>query len=629
MLIGKFDYIIGNPPWINWESLPEFYRNSTKQLWEDYGLLQKTKGGGLGKVKRDLATLFTVRCFSQYIKEDGTLSFIVPFNVLKSQGGAGFRNYLTNKTEVTRIHELSELYPFEGATNRTGLLAIRHGKTKFPIPCLMWSNPNKNTIDMEEELTNIYKITKQYDMILSPVIQGSPTSPLMIISENTFESMKKIVKPSEYSSNEGVNTALSGVYWVDIISEQPNGLMIKNTEKTGLKKKVSVITEVIEPNFVYPLIRGRDVQKWYAKPTGYIVLPHNPTTGKPLREDEMKLKFPKTYTFFLNFRQKLRERSIHKLWGKKNPFYAAYNTGDYTFNEFKVAYKDISGKISAKGEFGGAAVITSFKDKYLDDKLVIPDNTLMFINCRNIDEAHYLASILNSLLVRFIATSSTILHLRGHIMKYIGIEQFAPNKTTHQLLSSLSKNAHELCKKYYEDNDLTAQNELNKVEGEIDKAVATIYDISDEELEEIKRTMNLLKEGEIEEEEEEGKDIILLKNKDIETKIEPLFIQENESKELTVNISNNTDATIEKLKTEVYLKKELLNSQEIRKIDSYSSVSYTLKVSKLKRGEHELTVILDVNGSKTEEKKMLFVGAEKKSKKLISPLDKEIKRLIK
>ena len=34
---APFDFIAGNPPWVNWESLAEEYRNATKQLWADYG----------------------------------------------------------------------------------------------------------------------------------------------------------------------------------------------------------------------------------------------------------------------------------------------------------------------------------------------------------------------------------------------------------------------------------------------------------------------------------------------------------------------------------------------------------------------------------------------------------------
>lgn len=27
---GRFDYVVGNPPWVNWESLPGDYRQETK-----------------------------------------------------------------------------------------------------------------------------------------------------------------------------------------------------------------------------------------------------------------------------------------------------------------------------------------------------------------------------------------------------------------------------------------------------------------------------------------------------------------------------------------------------------------------------------------------------------------------
>ncbi|MCS7009563.1 MAG: N-6 DNA methylase, partial [Chthoniobacterales bacterium] len=52
VLKGKFDFVVGNPPWINWENLPESYRNVSRQLWEKYGLAKMSGGVALGKVKR-------------------------------------------------------------------------------------------------------------------------------------------------------------------------------------------------------------------------------------------------------------------------------------------------------------------------------------------------------------------------------------------------------------------------------------------------------------------------------------------------------------------------------------------------------------------------------------------------
>ena len=33
----RFDFVVGNPPWVNWESLADEYRAETKRLWRDYG----------------------------------------------------------------------------------------------------------------------------------------------------------------------------------------------------------------------------------------------------------------------------------------------------------------------------------------------------------------------------------------------------------------------------------------------------------------------------------------------------------------------------------------------------------------------------------------------------------------
>jgi len=77
LLMGKFDFVVKNPPWINWESLPEHYREETKKLWDYYRLLERTKGIGLGKVKRDMAMLFTARCIDRFLKKGGKFSFLI------------------------------------------------------------------------------------------------------------------------------------------------------------------------------------------------------------------------------------------------------------------------------------------------------------------------------------------------------------------------------------------------------------------------------------------------------------------------------------------------------------------------------------------------------------------------
>ena len=49
LFIGKVDYVAGNPPWVNWEHLPEGYRDDMKPLWQTYGLF--TLSGSEGRPK--------------------------------------------------------------------------------------------------------------------------------------------------------------------------------------------------------------------------------------------------------------------------------------------------------------------------------------------------------------------------------------------------------------------------------------------------------------------------------------------------------------------------------------------------------------------------------------------------
>ena len=66
------------------------------------------------------------------------------------------------------------------------------------------------------------------------------------------------------------------------------------------------------------------------------------------------------------------------------------------------------------------------------------------------------------------------------------LPQFNSKSLFHQRLSSLSKKAHALAKRYYEQKDLEAREELKEVEGKVDKAIAGLYGITDEELEEVR-----------------------------------------------------------------------------------------------------------------------------------------------
>jgi len=325
----------------------------------------------------------------------------------------------------------------------------------------------------------------------------------MQITKKAYEGIKKAIGSSPwYEAHEGVKTALNQVYWIQVLSEQPDGLLITNPPLSGQKKKVKQVKQVIEKDLVYPLIRGRDIKKWYVgREYGLVVVPHNFQDGKPLSENEMKVKYPKTYQYFLNFREQLKKRAIKPFLGNKpkTPFYRVDNIGRYTFSLYKVVWKAIAGAITGKFTEFATAVLTPI------GKPIIPDAGLMLLPTRNLEEAHYISAVLNSSVIN-LAIASYSYELGGytHITQYIKIPKFDSENLLHQKLSQLSQKAHEIAKKVYEENREDLKEDLKKIEEEIDKTVAKLYGITDEELKEIRKCLMILKEGEIPEEEEEN-----------------------------------------------------------------------------------------------------------------------------
>jgi hypothetical protein len=64
---------------------------------------------------------------------------------------------------------------------------------------------------------------------------------------------------------------------------------------------------------------------------------------------------------------------------------------------YKVVWKEVSARMKAGGFH--VAMIGPLKDKYLGEKPVVPDHTVVLIPVESEDEAYYLAGILNSTMI--------------------------------------------------------------------------------------------------------------------------------------------------------------------------------------------------------------------------------------
>ncbi|MEM4889023.1 MAG: class I SAM-dependent DNA methyltransferase, partial [Thermosphaera sp.] len=535
MLRGKFDYVVGNPPWVRWEELPESYREITRDLWETYGILGKGAG-----FKRDLAMLFLARCFDLYLKPGGKLAFLMPFTVFKTQAGSGFRKFLATKTKIHVVHDLVTTYPFEGAVNRTSAIVVEKvcddlrncpDSTKLvnenrKIKHVIWVSEKAVPTDMQ--LEEVLKTTKRCGAVMTPLVERDPSSPWMQISEKVLPYIRKLIGKSQYEAHAGVLSGLDQVYYVKIKGRRPDGkLVIMNPPETGQKKKVEQIDAVVEPDLVYPLIRGRDVMKWFVEYRDrYIVLPHDSWTGKPLTITELKQKYPDTYGYLYKFKEELKSRSIKPFLSLRNAirkaksglerqqalnkleenFYIVDNIGPYTFAPYKVVWKRIAGAITGKAVSFECAVVEPMSIKLSSGEVVsgpkpiVPDDSIILLDFDKPDEAYYVCGVLNSIIVRTIIASYTYeLRQETHILEYVNVPKYNPNNPIHNQISQLSRRAHEIARCIYSEDKpqycsqiQEPEKELERVENEIDKLVANLYDIPMDVLNEIKAFLKTL-----------------------------------------------------------------------------------------------------------------------------------------
>jgi len=522
LFAGKFDYVIGNPPWVLWDNLPEHYRDSTKTLWHRYGLftlkgMAARHGGG----KKDISILFTYACLDKYLKEDGIFGFLITQAVFKTKGaGEGFRKFRVKNVplKVRNVHDFVAVKPFEGANNRTAAIFFEKGeKTEYPIPYVLWRA--KAVVDQTDSLNEALMKTERIRMLAKPSDERNPLSPWLTLPERALDAVQKAKGKNHYRCYLGINTGgANAVYWFEIIDiegeketsiEVPLHLrrffnekvkklrliFVENITK-GMKKKVKSIKTVLEDFFIYPMIKTQHIGKWKVDGYIYTLQVQDPVRRIGYDERWLKINFPRTYSHLKRFEKLLLNRSAFKKYmnGRRAPFYTMYNIGKYTYAPYKVVWNRMGKQMTA-------CVVKEVNDRFLGEKLVLPDNVLSFIPTNNESEAHYICAILNSfvvdLVLRSIAGGTKSFGTPKMIEDVIKIPEYDAKNKIHAKLSALSKKAHQLAS---ENNTY----ELSKVEEEIDKTVAELYGITDEEIKEIKKTLKIL-EGEKGKEEEMNK----------------------------------------------------------------------------------------------------------------------------
>ncbi len=506
LFLEPFDYVVGNPPWINWESLPQAYRDRSAPLWREYGLfVHSGMDTILGKGKKDLSTLMTYAVADRYLKPGGKLAFVITQSVWKTSGaGQGFRRFRLGQNgpdlRVLHVDDLSRLQVFEGASTRTSVFVLRKGEpTRYPVPYTLWQKTERGRgLDYDSTLEEVLAQTRRLQLVAAPVDPADPTSAWLTARPRVLSAVQKVLGRSAYEAHAGVTTWANSVYWLEKVAERPDGLWVVHNLTEGAKREVEPVTVEIEPDLLYPLVRGRDVRRWFARPSAYLLMTQDPRERRGLDPRYLQSRYPKTWAYLQRFETALRARSgFRRYFTRKQgrevvetgPFYSIFNVGEYTFAPWKVVWREQAAwfTVAVVGPQG--------------EKCVVPDHKLMLVDCRDEREAYYLAGVLNSAPVTFAVWAYSIsIQQTTHVLGRISVPRFDPQNPVHAELAALSEEAHRVAPAAYE-GDPAARQRLQEIEARIDDLAAGLWGLTPAERRALRADLEELRgeEGEAEE----------------------------------------------------------------------------------------------------------------------------------
>lgn len=461
------DVVIGNPPWVNWEYMPEEYRRGSQHLWLDYNLFS-AKGRDLSFSKEDISVLITYIVIDKLLKNEGILAFVIRQGVFKSaQNGVGFRSFKLKDEcgiKVLRADDLSKIRVFDNATNSTALVYLKKGKeTCYPVPYVLWEKRGdlkKLSFNGYSELREVKSQMTLVRQKAKPAVEDDVTSIWLTADENELESMNKVLGKNEYKARTGVFTGgANAVYWLKVNKKDGDKVEISNIVERA-KRKAEKITRIIEPDYIFPMLKGSNVRKWNISYDTYLLCPHTAETKMwPVAQTILNEEVPETFKYLMHFKEDLDGRKGFAGWEKviqKQEFQAILRIGEYTFSKYKVIWKYIASEFVC-------AVISNVEDEFLGNKMILPNEKIMYVSFDEEDEAYYLCGILSSTLVaNCVKSYMNPTSISAHVLDKLYIPTFDRNNNDHVAIAQECKKGHGQC-------------DISEYIKRIDKIVARIY----------------------------------------------------------------------------------------------------------------------------------------------------------
>ena len=422
-----FDCIIGNPPYIQLQSLHE----DTKR-YEQLGYDSYDRNGDIYCLFIELATKLG--------KKNGYISYITSNKWLKAGYGSKIRKYLLENVNPIYLMDLGpNVFQKQKVQIDTCIISIINNKNYSGTTALKdYSYEEGKELSYDDAINNTFTKEDIWN------IKDEDVAKLL----DKIRNKGTILDKWNVQINKGIMSGYNDAYYIDT-----------DTYKKFINSSPSLI------DYIKPLFRGRNIEKYYTNQqynTYMIVI------NSSFNLDA----FPILKEHLENHRENLEKRAQFKR-GDHN-WYAIDNCPSddliMKFNNKKIIYSNI-------------ATIPSFS---LDDSCSVSNDKTFIMTNDDARETIYLCGILNSKLMSFQIKNICVnlgkkgYELRKIYMKLLSVPK--PKNIDTNLLNEIIENTSIIIDSKKNNNDQIADY-VNR----IDTAVYKIYNLSDEEIELIEK----------------------------------------------------------------------------------------------------------------------------------------------
>lgn len=444
-----FDIIVGNPPWVDWKSLPSGYRDKIKSLCISRKLFS---GDRLtGGINLNICALIANVVCDNWLSKNGVLAFLMPDTILFQPSYEGFRNFYLSDDSRLYLRKVTNWTksgnPFKPVTQKflTYYYSRKYIDYNKGVPVEWYIKKKNKNIDDIEEL----KIDDYYDLNNNKIATCHQDKNIFSYINSKYNSndFAEIAGSCEYIGHEGIEFYPQELMLFELsnLPNKPGLTSLSNFQNPKSKYRIPKRNVLLETKFLHPMIKGIDIHKFYLdKPRFIVAFPYekeNPRVPIAINKLSSEDYAPKLAKYYLDNKDVINSQTNYneKIIGREADFYALARVGAYSFANCYVAFRDNSK--------WGAAVVEDIKTDWGGIKRPLFQNHAVSIcedsngNFITIDEAHYICAILNTPIAsEYILNSSDSRSFP--IRPRVYIPKYNPNNKIHKELSDLSKEAH-------------------------------------------------------------------------------------------------------------------------------------------------------------------------------------------